>query len=112
MDDDCIMDLDTTDSYRMDKYSLESLITDKQEGELDCAYVSQRVPFAWTEEQINKYFTRVLNNQPITEMVICEMVIPGAGGGKISYLIDGLQRLSYAEAFKENRIPIKAKGKI
>ena len=110
MDDDCIMDLDTTDSYRMDKYSLESLIADKQEGELDCAYVSQRVPFAWTEEQINKYFTRVLNNQPITEMVICEMVIPGTGGGKISYLIDGLQRLSYAEAFKENRIPIKAKG--
>lgn len=109
-DDDLIMDIDTTDGYRMDKYTLESLIEDKQDGELDCAYISQRVPFVWTEDKVNKYYSRVLNNQPIPELIVCEMVSPSVGGGKISYLIDGLQRLSYAEAFKENRFPVNKKG--
>ena len=109
-DDDLIMDIDTTDGYRMDKYTLESLIEEKQEGELDCAYISQRAAFVWSDEQINKYYSRILNNQPIPELIVCEMVIPGVNGGKISYLIDGLQRLSYAEAFRENLFPVKEKG--
>lgn len=50
-DEDLIMDIDTTDGYRMDKYTLESLIEDKQDGELDCEYISQRVPFVWTDEK-------------------------------------------------------------
>ena len=109
-DDDLIMDIDTTDGYRMDKYTLESLIEEKQEGELDCAYISQRAAFVWSDEQINKYYSRILNNQPIPELIVCEMVIPGVNGEKISYLIDGLQRLSYAEAFRENLFPVKEKG--
>ena len=109
-DEDLIMDIDTTDGYRMDKYSLESLIEDKQDGELDCEYISQRVPFVWTDEKVNKFYSRVLNNQPIPELIVCEMVIPGVNGEKISYLIDGLQRLSYAEAFRENRFPVGKKG--
>lgn len=109
-DEDLIMDIDTTDGYRMDKYTLESLIEDKQDGELDCEYISQRVPFVWTDEKVNKFYSRVLNNQPIPELIVCEMVIPGVNGGKISYLIDGLQRLSYAEAFRENRFPVGKKG--
>ena len=86
------------------------MIEDKQDGELDCEYISQRVPFVWTDEKVNKFYSRVLNNQPIPELIVCEMVIPGVNGGKISYLIDGLQRLSYAEAFRENRFPVGKKG--
>lgn len=104
---DFVMDMDTTDNYRMDKYSLNSLLEDKKDGEIDCHYISQRQPFQWEEKQVNKFFSRILNNQPIPEIVICEMMVEGE---KVSYLVEGLQRLSYAEEFKENRMPVKAKG--
>lgn len=104
---DDAMDMDTTDSYRTDKNPLGSLLEDLAMGYIDRNYISQRQPFQWSEEQINKFYSRILNNQPIPEIIICEKV---EGGEKISYLIDGLQRLTYAEEFKENRIPVKAKG--
>lgn len=102
-----VMEIDTTDSYRMDKYSLLSLLNKKTDGEIDCNYISQRAPFQWQPMQINKFYTRILNNQPIPEIIICETV---EDGEKVAYLIDGLQRLSYAEWFKENRIKIGDKG--
>ena len=104
---DLMLDLDTTDSYRIDKRSLKSLIDDKTEGNMNCGYISQRQPFQWDEELVNKYYARILNNQPIPEIVICEMV---EDGRKEAYLIDGLQRMTYAEAFRENRIPVGKKG--
>lgn len=104
---DFMMDMDTTDGYRMDKYSLQSLLYDKAEGEINCRYISQRQPFQWEDADVNKFYSRLLNNQPIPELIICEMV---ENGTKTSYLIDGLQRLSYAEEFKENRIPVREKG--
>lgn len=104
---DNMLGIDTTDSYRMDKLTLSTLLDDKASGEIDCNYISQRQAFQWDESQINKFYSRILNNQPIPEIVICETV---EDGEKISYLIDGLQRLSYAEEFRENRMPVKAKG--
>lgn len=106
-EDDLIMDIDTTDNHRVDTVTLDSLLEDKTSGELDCNYISQRDPFQWSDEQVNKYYSRILNNQPIPEIVVCETV---EAGRKVSYLVEGLQRMSYAEAFKENRIPVKAKG--
>lgn len=102
-----MLSIDTTDSYRTDTLPLGSLLDDKSCGMIDCEYISQRQPFQWTSEQINKYLSRILNNQPIPEIVICELIRCGV---KISYLIDGLQRLTYAEEFKEGRIKIGAKG--
>lgn len=102
-----VMEIDTTDSYRMDKKTMLSLLIEKSEGEIDCNYISQRAPFQWDAAQVNKFFTRILNNQPIPEIIICETK---ENGDKVAYLIDGLQRLSYAEWFKENRIKIGAKG--
>lgn len=102
-----VMEIDTTDSYRMDKKTMLSLLIEKSEGEIDCNYISQRAPFQWDTAQVNKFFTRILNNQPIPEIIICETK---EDGDKVAYLIDGLQRLSYAEWFKENRIKIGAKG--
>lgn len=102
-----IMDLDTTDGYRRDSRTVDCLLKEKIEGELDCNYISQREPFQWNEEQINKYYSRILNNQPIPEIVVCETV---ENETKVSYLVEGLQRLSYAEEFRENRIAVKDKG--
>lgn len=106
-----VMDIDTTDSYRRDNNTLGSLLDDISD-ELSSTYInrdyiSQRQPFMWSEEQINKFYTRILNNQPIPEIIVCEQVVDGQ---KISFLIDGLQRLSYAELFKNNIRPVKAKG--
>lgn len=106
---DGIMDLDTTDNHTTDARSIESLLKDKSDGELDCNYISQRDPLQWSEEQADKYLSRVLNNQPIPEIVICE-TDKTLYGEKVSYLVEGLQRISYAEEFRENRIPVKAKG--
>lgn len=106
-----VMDIDTTDSYRRDNNTLSSLLDDISDElsptYINRDYISQRQPFMWSEEQINKFYTRILNNQPIPEIIVCEQVVDGQ---KISFLIDGLQRLSYAELFKNNIRPVKAKG--
>lgn len=108
-ENDLIMDLDTTDNHTVDVRSVESLLRDKDNGELDCNYISQRDALQWSDEQANKFLSRVLNNQPIPEIVICE-TDQSLYGEKISYLVEGLQRISYAEEFRENRIPVKANG--
>lgn len=106
-----VMDIDTTDSYRRDNNTLGSLLDDISDElsptYINRDYISQRQPFMWSEEQINKFYARILNNQPIPEIIICEQIVDGR---KISFLIDGLQRLSYAELFKSNMRTIKAKG--
>ena len=106
-----VMDIDTTDSYRRDNNTLGSLLDDISDElsptYINRDYISQRQPFMWNEEQINKFYTRILNNQPIPEIIVCEQIVDGQ---KISFLIDGLQRLSYAELFKNNIRPVKAKG--
>lgn len=106
-----VMDIDTTDSYRRDNNTLGSLLDDINDElsptYINRDYISQRQAFMWSEEQINKFYTRILNNQPIPEIIICEQI---SNGQKISFLIDGLQRLSYAELFKNNIRPVKAKG--
>lgn len=107
--DDLIMDLDTTDNHTTEVRSVEALLRDKSDGELDCEYISQRDPLQWSDNQTNKFLSRVLNNQPIPEIVICE-TDKAIYGEKISYLVEGLQRISYAEEFRENRIPVKANG--
>lgn len=107
IDYDDVLDIDTTSDYRMDKYSVKSLLDDKAGGEINCKYISQRQPFVWSDEQVNKFYSRILNNQPIPEIVICET---NGEEDKVAYLIDGLQRLSYLEEFRENRISIGLKG--
>ena len=106
-----VMDIDTTDSYRRDNNTLGSLLDDISDElsptYINRDYISQRQPFMWSEEQINKFYTRILNNQPIPEIIVCEQIVSGQ---KISFLIDGLQRLSYAQLFKNNIRPVKAKG--
>lgn len=102
-----MMDMVCADNYRMDKNNLYSLLESFKEGEINRKYILQRKMYQWVKSLVNKYLSRILNNQPIPEIVICEQEI---NGNVIKWLIDGLQRLSYAEAFKENRIAIGADG--
>lgn len=105
--EDRIIEISESDNYRMDKYNLFTLLQDKKNGDINCTYILQREPFQWTPEEANRYFCRVLSNLPIPEIILCEQKIKGI---VVSHLIDGLQRLSYAEAYKENRIRIGSKG--
>lgn len=105
--EDRIIEISESENYRTDKYSMYSLIQDKKNGDMNCNYILQREPFQWTKEEANRYFCRLLSNLPIPEIILCEQKKKGL---TISHLIDGLQRLSYAEAFKENRIKIGLAG--
>lgn len=102
-----IMEINEAENYRMDKYSMFSLLEDKKSGDINCKYILQRKPFQWTQEERNRYICRILSNLPIPEIILCEQSVKGM---MIAHLIDGLQRLSYAEAFKENRFKIGANG--
>lgn len=104
---DRIIEISESENYRTDKYSMYSLIQDKKNGDMNCNYILQREPFQWSKEEANRYFCRILSNLPIPEIILCEQKKKGL---TISHLIDGLQRLSYAEAFKENRIKIGSAG--
>lgn len=102
-----IMPMDVTDSYRMDKYPLGTLLDEKRDKKINCQYILQRKAFQWTKKQKNKFLTRILNNQPIPEIVICEQMI---GDKKKRHLIDGLQRLSYASQFRAKGSVIEEEG--
>lgn len=102
-----IMKIDTTDSYRMDKYSLYNLLDDKRKGKINCKYILQRKPYQWSNRQVNKFLSRVLNNQPVPEIIICEQNLKSK---KRAYLIDGLQRLSYSELFACDGITVGKDG--
>lgn len=105
--EDRIIEISESENYRTDKYSMYSLLQDKKNGDVNYNYILQREPFQWTTEEANRYFCRILSNLPIPEIILCEQKKKGL---TISHLIDGLQRLSYAEAFKENRIKIGSAG--
>ena len=104
---DRIIEIGESENYRMDKYSMYALLQDKKNGDMNCNYILQREPFQWSKEEANRYFCRILSNLPIPEIILCEQKKKGL---TVSHLIDGLQRLSYAEAFKENRIKIGSAG--
>lgn len=102
-----VIPLDLSDNYRMDKIPLKNLIDDMNSNKINRNYILQREACQWTPRQINKYLTRVLNSQPIPEIVICEQNV---NGKKRSHLIDGLQRLSYSSLFMSDKITIGADG--
>ena len=104
---DKIIPIDVTDNYRMDKLPLGILLDDMRDGKINKKHILQRKPFQWTERQKNKFLTRILNGQPIPEIVICEQIIKGK---KKAHLIDGLQRLSYSDLFRADGIVIKSDG--
>ena len=102
-----IMPIDVTDSYRMDKYPLGTLIDEKRDKKINTHYILQRPAYQWTKKQKNKFLTRVLNNQPIPEIVICEQIV---GDKKKRHLIDGLQRLSYSSLYRAKGCVIEEEG--
>lgn len=88
--------IDVTDNYRMDKCPLGSLLDDLKDGKLNRKYILQRKSYQWTQRQKNKFLTRVLNGQPVPEIVICEQMV---NGKKKSHLVGGREEFDGKEAF-------------
>lgn len=104
-----VMEIRTSEEYRMDKHSLSYLLKKKENGDINCKYILQRKAFQWKTEEVNRFLARILSGLPISEIVICDKDNKETKKS-ISYLIDGLQRLSYAESFKKNKITITKNG--
>lgn len=104
---DRVIAISESEDYRMDKLPMFTLLQQKKDGDINCKYILQRKPFQWSEEEANRYFCRILSSLPVPEIVLCEQKVKEL---IIAYLIDGLQRLSYAEAFRNNRIKIGSVG--
>lgn len=102
-----IIEISEAEGYRMDKYSMYTLLEMMRTGDINRKYILQRKPFQWSNEERNRYICRILSNLPIPEIILCEQ---NAKGMTISHLIDGLQRLSYAESFKENHFKVGSAG--
>ena len=102
-----IIPIGLLDNYRMDKFPLGGLLDDMEVNKINKNHPLQRAPFQWSEQEINKFLTRVLNSQPIPEIVICEQEI---NGKKRNWLIDGLQRLSYSSLYRADGFEIKKNG--
>lgn len=67
-----IMEIGVAEEYRMDKYSLSSLLKKKANGDINCKYILQRKAFQWTTEEVNRFLARILSGLPIPEIVICD----------------------------------------
>lgn len=104
-----VMEIRTSEEYRMDKHSLSYLLKKKENGDINCKYILQRKAFQWKTEEVNRFLARILSGLPIPEIVICDKDNKETKKS-VSYLIDGLQRLSYAESFKKNKITITKNG--
>ena len=104
---DRVIAISESDNYRMDKVPMSSLLQQKKDKEINCKYILQRKPFQWDEETANRYFCRLLSGLPVPEIILCEKRVKDI---LVAYLTDGLQRLSYAEAFRNNRIKIGTIG--
>lgn len=95
--------------FKTEKSTLGYLLEEIETKQLSTKYFLQRLEGNWTNEEINKYICRILNGMPVPEIIICE-VIRESTGIKKRFLIDGLQRLSYALNFKNNLLKIGKKG--
>ena len=50
-----VMGISESEGYRMDKYSMFSLLDMKKTGDINCKYILQRKPFQWSNEERNRY---------------------------------------------------------
>lgn len=95
------------DNNKTDSQTLGSLIEKVVEGDINLKHALQRLHGQWKSEKVNKYYSTILNNDPVPELIICEQTIKGK---IVKYLIDGLQRLWYAKMFKYGGFMIGENG--
>lgn len=89
------------DKVLRDQMMLCTVIAKFNRGEINKNHPLQRKPNQWTSEAMSGLAASVIKGEDIDSIKICEQILTDSSGF-ILWLIDGLQRLTVLESFKNN----------
>lgn len=93
------------DKVKRDQMMLGTLLNQFKRGQINKNHPLQRKPDQWTDEAKSGLAATIIKGEDIDSIKICEQIVSSTEF--ILWLIDGLQRLTVLESFKNNAFEIK-----
>lgn len=93
------------DKVKKDQMMLGTLLNQFKRGQINKNHPLQRKPDQWTDEAKSGLAATIIKGEDIDSIKICEQIVSSTEF--ILWLIDGLQRLTVLESFKNNAFEIK-----
>lgn len=93
------------DKVKRDQMMLGTLLNQFKRGQINKDHPLQRKPDQWTPEAKSGLASTIIKGEDIDSIKICEQIVSSTEF--ILWLIDGLQRLTVLESFKNNAFEIK-----
>lgn len=93
------------DRVKKDQMMLGTLLNQFARGQINKNHPLQRKPNQWSEEAASGLVATIIKGEDIDSIKICEQIISSTEF--ILWLIDGLQRLTVLESYKNNVFEIK-----
>ena len=88
------------DKTKKDLYTVEKLLNMFRRGQIDKKHPLQRKPDQWTPEAKSGLAATIIKHEDVDSIKICEQIVSDTKF--ILWLIDGLQRLTVLEEFKND----------
>ena len=93
------------DKVKKDQMMLGTLLNQFKRGQINKNHPLQRKPDQWSDEAKSGLVATIIKGEDIDSIKICEQIVSSTEF--ILWLIDGLQRLTVLESFKNNAFEIK-----
>lgn len=93
------------DKVKRDQMMLGTLLNQFKRGQINKNHPLQRKPDQWSDEAKSGLVATIIKGEDIDSIKICEQIVSSTEF--ILWLIDGLQRLTVLESFKNNAFEIK-----
>lgn len=93
------------DKVKKDQMMLGTLLNQFKRGQINKNHPLQRKPDQWSDEAKSGLAATIIKGEDIDSIKICEQIVSSTEF--ILWLIDGLQRLTVLESFKNNAFEIK-----
>lgn len=93
------------DKVKRDQMMLGTLLNQFKRGQINKNHPLQRKPDQWSDEAKSGLAATIIKGEDIDSIKICEQIVSSTEF--ILWLIDGLQRLTVLESFKNNAFEIK-----
>ena len=93
------------DKVKKDQMMLGTLLNQFKRGQINKNHPLQRKPDQWTDEAKSGLAATIIKGEDIDSIKICEQIVSSTEF--ILWLIDGLQRLTVLESYKNNAFAIK-----
>lgn len=93
------------DKVKKDQMMLGTLLNQFKRGQINKNHPLQRKPDQWSDEAKSGLAATIIKGEDIDSIKICEQIVSSTEF--ILWLIDGLQRLTVLESFKNNAFKIK-----